>query len=502
MARAIAKTTDQRAKALAKAATKARKGSKTTLSQVNLADLGAERLAAILMDLSVDTHVKRVLKLELLAEVGPEGLAVEIAKRLAAIGKATSRIHWRKRAAFARDLDLHREMIVRLADGDPKRALGLLLDLLDLAETVLDRISQTDGVIGEVFFQACEDLGPIAAAAKLPPGDLAERVFRLISNDDSAIFESLISIVATGLQASGLVILRDKLQAALASRPRAGKSAYDYKATNLRRAILRLADLTGDVDAYINSFSAAEKRLPSVGAAVAMRLLAASRPVEALAALEVATPSSSSGPNLAENILVEGEWIAPNDHWTDVYLDALQANGRQEEAQKARWADFRATLSTVRLRAFLKGLPDFDDVVAEDEAIALAVKFPNFHTALDFLAGWPNLVAASRLIIERHGEIRGADHLLLDPVARRLEGSYPLAATLLLRAMIRNVLTYGIAGRYKAAAKHLLEMESLAPTIADFGEFQEHDAFLSDLRAAHGRKQGFRSELEALGGIF
>ena len=142
MARAIAKTTDQPAKALAKATTKARKGSKTTLSEANLADLGAERLATILMDLSVDSYVKRALRLELFAEASPEGLALEISKRLAAIAKATSRIHWRKRAAFARDLDLHFRMIQRLAESDPNAALTLLMDFLDLAGSVFDRISQ------------------------------------------------------------------------------------------------------------------------------------------------------------------------------------------------------------------------------------------------------------------------------------------------------------------------------------------------------------------------
>ncbi|OYX92662.1 MAG: hypothetical protein B7Y78_09865, partial [Caulobacter sp. 35-67-4] len=72
----------------------------------------------------------------------------------------------------------------------------------------------------------------------------------------------------------------------------------------------------------------------------------------------------------------------------------------------------------------------------------------------------------------------------------------------LLRAMIRNTLTYGIAGRYKAAAQQWLEVESLAPMIADFGEFPDHETFMADLRATHGRKQGFRAELEALGGVF
>ncbi len=84
------------------------------------------------------SYVKRALRLELFAEASPEGLALEISKRLAAIAKATSRIHWRKRAAFARDLDLHFRMIQRLAESDPKAALTLLMDFLDLASSVFD----------------------------------------------------------------------------------------------------------------------------------------------------------------------------------------------------------------------------------------------------------------------------------------------------------------------------------------------------------------------------
>jgi hypothetical protein len=153
-----------------KASAKARKGSKTTLSEANLADLGAERLASILMDLTVDSYVKRALKLELLAEVSPEGLALEISKRFATIGKSTSRIHWRKRAAFARELDLHRAMIERLAPDDPTAALGLMLDLLDMATPVLDRVSQPKAPIGDVFIAARDGVGEIAVNAKARRG--------------------------------------------------------------------------------------------------------------------------------------------------------------------------------------------------------------------------------------------------------------------------------------------------------------------------------------------
>lgn len=500
MARATAKTSDKPAKAADKTSAKTRKGSKTTLSDANLADLGAERLATILMDLSVDSYVKRALRLELFAEASSEGLALEISKRLAAIDKATSRIHWRKRATFARDLDLHLRMIQRLAQSDPKAGLALLMDFLDLAASIFDRISQPEGPIGEVFAEARDALGDIASSAQIAPVALADRVARLILCDDYFMFGPLIAVAAPALGVAGQGRLRERLDAALTERPVRSAGAYDAKASVVCDALRRLADINGDVGAFIATFSETQRRFPAIAAEIGRRLLAVGRHQEALVALDLAAP------NVKPRSLLSSRTVEPVDPvdralWEDVYLNALQANGRQEEAQRRRWAAFESTLSVSRLRAFLKGLRDFDDVVAEDDAKKIAMEFPRFDAALAFLIQWPDLAAAARLILNRHGAINGADEDVLTAAARRLEGAYPLAATLLLRAMIRNVLTYGIAGRYTAAAKHLLEMESLAPSIADFGEFQDHDAFMADLRTAHGRKQGFRAELEALGGI-
>jgi hypothetical protein len=495
MARATATTTDKPVEASAKTSAKTRKGSKTTLSEANLADLGAERLAAILMDLTVDSYVKRALKLELLAEASPEGLALEISKRFAAIAKATSRIHWRKRAAFARELDLHRAMIERLAASDPKTALGLMLDMLDMATPVLDRISQPEGVIGDVFIEARDGVGEIAVNAKAPPADLADRISKLVLSDDHTLFGALIEVMAPALGVAGLGRLRQNFETTLAARATRHNAAYDVRAALLRDALRRLADLSGDVDAYIATFAAAHLKAPLVATEIGKRLLASGRPDEALTALKAGAPADKPRPHDPDD-------LAERAAWEEVYLNVLQANGRQDEAQRRRWAAFEATLSIPRLRSFLKGLADFDDVVAEDDAKKIAAEFPRLDVALAFLIEWPDLAAASRLIINRHGAINGADEDLLTAAARRLEGAYPLAATLLLRAMVRHALTYGIAHRYKAAAKHLLEIESLAPMIADFGEFQDHQAFMDDLRATHGRKQGFRTELEALGGVF
>ena len=486
MARKVAATGDK--------PTKARKGSKTTLSEANLVDLGPERLAAILLDLSSDSHVKRVLRLELFAEAGGEGLALEIAKRLATVGKSQARIHWRKRAAFAKDLDLHRRMIERLAEDEPTAALDLMLDLLDLATPTLDRLSQAEGPIGDVFLAARDSVGAIAKRAMPDPIALADRIPRLLRRDDYAQFGPLVNALGPALGAKGQAHLRDAVERLLAARPTRSAHVFDAQGAIYKDALRRLADASGDVDAFEATFSPELRRTPLVSAEIARRLLAAGRAEEALATLQAGAPTEQRGRHQST--------LEERAAWEDTMLEALEATGHHDEAQKRRWAEFERTLSIPRLRAYLKGLPDFDDVEAEDQAKVVARRFPRFDTALAFLVSWPDLAAAARLVLARTGEINGADDTLMAEAARRLEGAHPLAASLLLRASIQYVLTYGVATRYAEAARQLLEAESLAAMIADYGEFPDHQAFVADLRAMHGRKQGFRAEVEALGGTF
>ena len=49
------------------------------------------------------------------------------------------------------------------------------------------------------------------------------------------------------------------------------------------------------------------------------------------------------------------------------------------------------------------------------------------------------------------------------------------------------------AKRYRHAARHLLECESLAAGIASFGKFNSHTEYVAGLRKAHARKTGFWS---------
>ena len=474
--------------------------SKNTVTTDNLAALGAERLAAILVELAADhATIKRRLRLELAGEAGGDAIAAQIGKRLAALRSARSFIDWEKRRDFVRDLDLQRTMIAdRLAQTRPDLALDLMWRFMALAEPVLNRVDDSSGSVSGVFRTACAHLGPLATKAKPDPEHLAERIFAAVTTNDYGQFDGLVPAIFPALGEAGIASLKARLTAALAARPRTDR--YDSQASALRRASQDLADAEGNIDAYIALVPTQARTQPGIAAQIGTRLLAADRAEEALAMLEAATPKKHTRHSTLDDDAFELGWQGPSADWEGVHIDALVATGQVERAQQARLAAFEEHLSVEHLRAYLKTLPDFDDVVAEERAMEYALGFRSFPVALYFFHEWPAPRQAAQLVLTRHTDVDGNMYYLLDPAARWLEGTHPLAATLLRRAMIEDTLDGAKSKRYRHAARHLAECRSLASLISDYGSFGTHEAFAARLRIKHGRKAGFWSHVAETSG--
>lgn len=471
--------------------------SETTLNAKNLAGLGADRLAVLLLELAEgDATAKRRLRMELASRNGGD-VGAEIRKRLASIAKSRSFIDWRKIRELAHDLDMQRTAIMaHMAPTKPADAFDLLWRILELAPKIYERCDDSNGTIGTIISMALDDLGAVAGSAKLEPGSLAARVVEGVCANDYGQFDGLIALMAEALGPQGLGLLKAKFEELEANPPvKPGKEerriiAYgssgpmyedDFEARRhariVKSALTDIADALGDVDGYIARFSDEDRTNPAIAAGIAERLLGVQRAEEAMAVLVGAEAKSQHG----------GHW----PDWQRVKIDALDALGRMDEAQAERWAVFERTLSSAYLRAYLKRLPDFDDEEAESKALADVSRYPNFHHALWFMIDWPALDLAAKLVLARHGEIDGNNYGLLTPAADALEQNHPLAATLMLRAMIDYSLDKAKYTRYGHAARHMQTCEYLAKRIESFGDHADHDAFVASLRLRHGRKSGF-----------
>ncbi len=461
--------------------------SKKTLTAKNLEVLGVERLAELLIEITTDdAAAKRRLRLELAGREGPAAVAGEVRKRLATIMRSHSFVDRERMPSLARDLETQRRAIVdQVAKHDPVEGLDLIWRFLELAAPVFERCDDGDGMAGDVFGLAAHDLGEIAKKAKPSPTTLADDVFQALVANDYGQYDPLIYVLAPVLGRKGLERLKQRMRSEQPADSR------------VRRLALRdVADAQGDVDAYIAQYDEETRKIPKIAVEIARRLLAADRADEAWQALEAAGPRSA--------VRHAQGWL--DFEWEDARIEVLEALGRHEDAQQARWTCFEHSLSPEHLRAYLERLPDFDDIEAEERALDHAQNFENPVPALAFLVSWtsldrpslasrPALGRAAELVFRQAANLDGNHYEILNPVADALSGAHPLAATLALRSMIDFALTRARSSRYKHAARHLLTCSSLASAIDDFGAFETHEAYEARLRQEHGRKNSFWNQV-------
>jgi hypothetical protein len=366
---------------------------------------------------------------------------------------------------------------------------------LDLAQPVFARCDDSSGAVIQVFHSAVTDLGAIAQSVKPGPQELGDQVFGALRRNDYGQYDDLIQTLQSALGPIGLEHLKQRMIALSAEPVRkpaanerqvigwssggaiyADEIAESSRISMARLALQEIADAQGDVDAFIAQYEEPIRKVPKIAAEIARRLLAAGRVEEAWQTLE-------------ETEHRQGGW--PDFEWEDTRIDVLEALGRGDEAQAARWSCFERSLSARHLRDHLKQLPDFDDFEAEERALGYAERYSSLLQAVSFLVSWPSLDRAARTVIGRAKDLDGNHYEILTPTAESLAGKYPLAATLLLRAMIDFSLTQSRASRYGHAARHLRDCAGLAAAISDYGTFETHDVYIGRLRREHSRKTGF-----------
>lgn len=451
---------------------------KKTVTATNLLTLGAERLAALLFEAaSADPGLKRRLRMELAAEISAADLAFEIDKRLTALATSRARVSWRKRPALLNDLQSMRRIIVdRLAPLDAKLALDRLVGWFDLYPSLGARVSDAKGELPLLFDAATADLGAVASAAG---PDIAAPV---LGEALSTRLNPWASWVGRGSQGLSPELARRLLVDLTHGRPK--------PTGRLALVVRKLADRSGDLDAWIQSIAQDDGRKPDIGAEIARRLAEAGRSAEARAALEASRPALPPAIRLGRG---KAEPPVVPDAWLAAEIAVLEAEGRTEEADEARWRIFERTLSVDQLRALIAKLADFEDVVALDRAFELAATHPDAMKGLAFLMTWPALREAADLVVRRRADIRGA-HDDVPLWAGRLAVRYPLAGLLLIRARARALVALG-GGVTEEVQGLIGEAEALAGVVGD-GDgdgLDDHMSFVNDLRAlATPRHRGWR----------
>ena len=336
--------------------------SKKTLNAKNLEALGAERLAALLIEVSTgNAAIKRQLRLELAGAQSPKEVAREVRNRLATIARSRSFVDWQTRKALVDDLETQRRAILEMvAPEDPAEALDLMWRFTDLADPVFDRCDDSSGTVIGVFHAACADLAELAAAARPDPVALADQVFAAVQDNGYGQYDDLIALLTPALGSTGLDHLkarvtalartpietppdaeRQKIGLATSGPIYADQIARNSRDITVRLALEAIADAQGDVDSYIAQQTEKAKAVPKVAAEIARRLLDAGRAEEAWTVVNAAFTDRAG--------------YVPFE-WEETRLAVMEALGKEEEAQAFRWSCFEKHLNPTHLREYLKRL--------------------------------------------------------------------------------------------------------------------------------------------------
>jgi hypothetical protein len=449
-----------------------------TLKAETLAALGAERLVdLILTQTKVDPVFGRTVRMALAAKEDPSALAHEIDKRLKTIRRSTSFLDWDKVRPLARELDQLRGSIMGpLAEQSTRLAIQQMLVFLTLAETIYERSDDSSGSLGDVFRQGGEDLGTLwVRSGDRDPAALASEILSLIEADGYGVFDELPAAASPALGAEGRAEMRRQLLERQAALTGGKRRRYDYTVNWLLPA---LADLDDDVDAFIATVDP-DRRNSLLNARVAERLIAHDRAGEALEWIDAPTDRGHSERELA-----------------GLRLLALEKLKRTGMAQAERRQIFERWLEPNVLRAWLKGLPAFEDFEAEQQALDFVVGHADAALALDFLIAWPELKRAAKQVVRRLDQFDSRRYDILRPAAAALEVGHPGAASLLYRRLVSSVVDRAASKYYPYAVRDFHAAAKLADAIEGDASVASHSEWHAELRRLHGRKIGFWNLVE------
>lgn len=474
--------------------------SKKTLNKANLAQLGADQLADLVLDLvQGDAALQRRARLVLSAAQGPKEVASDIRRRFSSLRRATRFVDWHKQRALVQDLDGLLEAIdTSISPSDPNLAFELLWQFLELAPSVYERTDDSNGSIGGVMCEAVRLISKISGNVSVNKADLADQILSAVADAGYGEFDGIIPATAEALGEEGLEHLKASTNTWAALPPTSaeieryksygfygsGETAEDSikRSKDLTRSILLadIADAQGDVDAYMARYTAEQLTYHTIAPDVAQRLMAADRTDEAYKIICVAREKSN-----------DQSYISVHSQLDDTYERCLKEMGLMSELKAHLWERFETYLHEESLKQYLKLMEDFDDIEAEERALQYAENYPQLETAVGFLVKWPAFEVADRVIQKRHHKLNGNLYGTLNTVAQALDADFPVSASLVRRAMIIDTLEGAKSKRYKHAARHLAECRASDFSIKEYGYIMSHEAFLQKIKQDHGRKTSF-----------
>jgi len=408
----------------------------------------------------------------------PAALAKALGKRVQSLSRGSKFIDRRASLDFSRELEgLLADIASGLLASSPKHAFDLIDKFLKTADSVINRVDDSNGSVGQVYRDTVILWLTAAKAWQGANIDWLERVYELEQQNDYGVLDPLLPNANLLLSQDQLTQLAWRYESELrkASKSPEERGDFNYDALRSGVALQSIAQALRDPDLY-----------------------------ERALLIRSPKPNHLQMKDICENYLrhqlpeaamryLDQPWESRFEPYRLELLDEVYVQmGDRQKLKQIRYQLFQNQQGYFSFKTYLEVLDGQEGEQAREEAIKQAELGENLMQNADLLLNLNQPERAQTLILSKHEELPASFHHSLLELALAFEkANCDLAATACYRALLIDILAQARSKAYRYGAQYYKKLEALAGKIKAFKPLSDHPAFVQELRSTHGLKRSF-----------
>ena len=361
--------------------------------------------------------------------------------------------------------------------AEPLASIKLLAAFYEADNTFFEMCDDSSGYIGNLFRYEAKELFVDYASRCADKEKIADIILQLNQDDNYGIRNTLIDCAGECLPEEVIRTMIATLQ------KRAGEAKDEYDKRHHLSLVESLARQIKDAELFEKSRIASCGKL-SIAALIDIASIYLKRgEVETAHAWVNKIPEGEISYAYERNKLLE-----------EIY----QKQGDSEKLTELLYREFRSYHSTDTLQALLEviGHDKQEEVIAGEVEHILKAKRLRESDA-EFLIAIGKMDEAEDYLLKRADQLDGNCYGSLLFLANAMESEKRhLVTSLIFRSLLLSILERGYSKAYHYGVRYLKKLDKLAVGIADWKEFNNHEAFKKQIIEAHGRKRSFWSKYE------
>ena len=439
-----------------------------------LIDLGAEALADALLNLAVHSDEADELIEQLIAT--PKENVQRFKQKLSGLKNSRRFVDWRGAASFSRELEI---LLQDLKSGvdDPLTGVELVAAFYEADNTIFEMCDDSSGNTGDVFRYDAKELFVDYASRCDNKEKIADIILKVNQKDNYGIRDTLIDCAGECLPEEAIRTMIATLQ------KWADKEKDEYGKRQHLRSIESLAQQIKDAQLFEKTRITSWGKLNSAAIVDIARVYLESGDVETAHSWLKKIPEDETFQAYERDKLLE-----------EIY----QKQGNSEKLMELLLQKFKSYHSTDTLQALLEVIGhDKRDAVVADEVEQMLKADRLRESDAEFLIAIGKVDEAESYLLKRADQLDGNHHGSLLSLAEAMESEKRhIVASLLYRSLLVSILERGYTKAYPHGIRYLKKLDKLAAGVADWKEFNPHEAFKKQTIEAHGRKRSFWSKYE------